>query len=368
MQILYNTGAMNRFLQIARGLGLAMLVPTVAPAQTSSNIIVHAENLAPDPVATRLMPVPIYNFAVHNVAFSPDGRTLATGDGAGVVRLWETATGKLRFKIPAHTNWAFSVAWSKSGKFFATGGGDDLIHLFDSANPTAALKTFNGHDGDVHAVVITPDERRVASAGDDRQIILWDIKSGKPIRKRPAHEKAIPTLALSPNGKMLASGSRDHLIRLWNMETGRLRETLVGHTEDVLSVRFSPDGKWLASTSYDQTVRLWDASSGKSLRIFYGHTNRVFGVAFSPDGKRLASAGDSSLRIWDALHGTELKVIFPGGEIATRKGTVNGNISAVAFSPDGEKLAASSTTGQIFLLSANTGDVMRTFSEPASEQ
>jgi WD40 repeat protein len=229
------------------------------------------------------------------------------------------------------------------------------------------LKTLSGHRGDVHAVVITPDNRRIASAGDDKQIIMWDIERAKPARQWPAHEKAIPTLALSPDGKVLASGSRDNTIRLWNPATGKLRDTLIGHTEDVMSVRFSPDGKWLASASYDQTVRLWDVASGKALRIFHGHTNRVFNAAFSPDGKRLASAGDSTARIWNTQDGTPLKVISLGGAIATTNGVVAENISSVEFNPNGQMLAMSSTIGITFLVAAETGDVVRKFSGPGME-
>ena len=136
-------------------------------------------NAAPDEVATSLMPVPIFNFAVHNVAFSPDGAILATGDGAGMVRLWNTQTGELKAAVQAHTNWAFSVAWSPDGKSFVTGGGDDAVRSFDAANPAQPLKIFLGHSNDVHAVAITSDGRNLVSAGDDRHIIVWEFATGR---------------------------------------------------------------------------------------------------------------------------------------------------------------------------------------------
>src|SRR5688500_18766258 len=89
-----------------------LFVALNSSAALQSSVAVQAGTAAPDAVATALMPVPIYNFAVHNVAFSPDGQTLATGDGVGVVRLWNTETGELKASVMAHTNWAFSVAWS----------------------------------------------------------------------------------------------------------------------------------------------------------------------------------------------------------------------------------------------------------------
>ena len=350
--------------------GLFILSPvTGLKGQTHSNTptLVHAEGETPDKVATAIMPVPIYNFAIHNVAFSPDGRTLVTGDGHGVVRLWETRTGRLKQSISAHTNWAFSIAWSRDGNLFATGGGDDLVHLFDASNPAQPLRTFAGHSGDVHAVVITPDGRSIVSAGDDKQIITWDIGHRVAKRKWTAHSLQIPTRALSPDGKILASGSRDDSIRLWNPQTGKRRDTLIGHHDDVMSVRFSPDGKTLASASYDQTVRLWDVATGKALRIFQGHTNRVFSVAFSPDGKRLASAGDSTVRVWDVNDGATLNVISLGGAISSDQGKIPENLSSVAFSPDGNSLAVASTTGLAFLLSPS-GEVLWKLSSSDSKR
>ena len=340
--------------------GLFISAPVASlNGQTHSNTsaLIHAEGETPDKVATHLMPVPIFNFAIHNVAFSPDGKTLATGDGNGVVRLWETRTGQLKRSIPAHTNWAFSIAWRRDGKLFATGGGDDLVQLFDASSPIQPLKTFAGHAGDVHAVVVTPDGRSMVSAGDDRQIIVWDIGRGAAKREWTAHQLQIPTLAISPNGNILASGSRDTSIRLWSLRTGKRQDTLIGHSGDVMSVRFSPDGKTLASASYDQTVRLWDVTTGKALRILQGHTNRVFSVAFSPDGKRLASAGDSTLRVWDVNESDALNVISLGGAISSDTGNIPENLSSVAFSPDGNSLAVGSTTGLAFLLS-QTGEVL----------
>lgn len=346
--------------------GLLMLAAGASlNGQVHSNAaaLIHAEGKTPDKVATHLMPVPIFNFAIHNVAFHPDGQTLATGDGNGLVRLWETKTGRLRHSIPAHTNWAFSIAWSRDGKFLATGGGDNLVHWFDAAKPGQPLKTFTGHSGDVHAVIIAPDSRSIFSAGDDKRIIAWDARRGASKRDWTAHSLQIPTLALSPDGKILASGSRDDSIRLWNTRSGRGRDTLIGHHDDVMSVRFSPDGKTLASASYDQTVRLWEVATGKAVRIFQGHTNRVFSVAFSPDGKRLVSAGDSTVQVWDVASGTVLNVISLGGVISSAKGKVPENLSSVAFSPDGNSLAVASTTGLAFLLT-QSGEVLWTLSQP----
>jgi len=336
-----------------------MLLCLGAPGaqQPVPNVVIA--NATPDEVATALMPVPIFNFAVHNVAFNPDGTVLATGDGAGIVRLWNTQTGELKALVQAHTNWAFSVAWSPDRQSFVTGGGDDEIRIFDAASPTRPLKTFLGHSNDVHAVAITSDGRNLVSAGDDRHIIVWEFATGRELLRWRAHDGPIPSVSISPDGATVASGSRDDSIRAWELKSGRLKHDLIGHTGDVLSVRFSPDGKSLASASYDGTVRLWDAASGRAIRIFKGHTNRVFSVAFSPDGSRLASAGDSTLLIWDAATGRQLNVTTPGGAIEHGANLIAENLSAVAFSPDGTMLAVTSTTGATTLLEASSGKALR---------
>jgi WD40 repeat protein len=355
------TGALDFWLDTSVKCFAAILlllgVSTQAAQDLTPNIV--TANAAPDEVATSLMPVPIFNFAVHNVAFSPDGTILATGDGTGMVRLWNTQTGELGAAVQAHTNWAFSVAWSPDGKSFVTGGGDDAVRSFDAGNLTQPLKTFLGHSNDVHAVAITGDGRNLVSAGDDRHIIVWELATGKELLRWRAHDGQIPTVTIGPDGATVASGSRDDSIRAWELKSGRLKHELIGHTEDVLSVRFSPDGKSLASTSYDGTVRLWDAISGRAIRIFKGHTNRVFSAAFSPDGSRLASAGDSTLRIWDATTGRQINVITPGGAVEHGGNLIAENLSAVAFSPDGTMLAVTSTTGATTLLEAATGKVLQ---------
>lgn len=336
---------------------LGFLIATSTGLQAEP--VVRAANIAPDAIATSLMPVPIFPFAIHSVAFSPDGETLATGDGTGTVRLWNMRGGELKTTIQAHTNWAFSLAWSGGGKQLVTGGGDNLVHIFESSDPARPVKTLRGHVKDVHAVALTPDGTRIVSAGDDKHIIVWDVATGSEVRRWRAHDGPIPALAVNPDGRTIASGSRDDIIRLWDLGSGAMRDTLIGHGDDVLSIRFSPDGESLASASYDGTVRLWNVSSGKAIRILKGHTDRVFGVAFSPDGLRLASAGDSTLRIWNIADGTQLHALAFGGTIDAAGQRIDEHISAVAYSPDGALIGASSTTGSTALIDSHTGKVVR---------
>jgi WD40 repeat protein len=312
-----------------------------------------------------IMRKPIYPIAVHAVAFSPDGRTVAGGDGTGRLRLWETTTGKLTRELQAHSNWVFSVSWTKDGSGLITGGGDNLIRWFDALNPVQPSRTILAHSNDVHAVALTRDGKTLVSAGDDRQIVIWDVERAAARRRLSGHERQIPTLALSPDEKLIASGSRDHSIRLWNTRTGALRDTLLGHTGDIVALSFSPDGSILASAGWDYTVRLWDVRTGKATRLLLGHPNWVSGVAFSPDGRRLATSSGFKLRLFDAADGGELwSTDFRGIIRGQTGGDTAEDLSTVAFSPDGRLIAVGSTNGSIYLVSAASGELVRQLSPP----
>lgn len=314
----------------------------------------------PDAVASMIMRKPIYPIAIHAVAFSPDGRTVAGGDGTGRLRLWETATGKLSHEARVHSNWVFSVAWTKDGAGLLTGGGDNLIRWFDLADLKRPGRITLAHSNDVHAVALTGDAKTLVSAGDDRQIVIWDVERGVPRRRLSGHERQIPTVVLSPDEKLIASGSRDHSIRLWAADSGELRDTLVGHTGDIVALNFSPDGSRIASAGWDYTVRLWDVRTGRATRVLLGHPNWVSGVAFSPDGRRLASSSGFKLRVFDVASGKELwSSDFRGvirGEAAENTPE---DLSTVVFSPDGTLIAVGSTNGSVSLLAADSGTLLR---------
>jgi len=318
----------------------------------------------PDATATSLMPYPIYGFAVHSMAFSPDGKTLATGDGYGNLRLWDTSKGDLRTTIEAHQGWVFSIAWLADGRRLATGGKDRVIRIREAAPPWKVLKTFEGHTSDVHAIAFTVDGGTLVSAGDDRTIRVWDVNTGQTLRTLSGHEKQIPTVALSPDGRLIASGSRDHSIRLWDLKTGDEAGVIGGHAGDVMSVKFSSDGKLLASASYDQSVRLWDLKTLKQTNFLSGHTFRVYNVAFAPNGKQLASAGDHTARLWDLDSGAKVRAFVLHTESQRDQPYVQGAVSTVAYSLDGRMLAMASTLGTVFLVSPDTGVVLHTLTPP----
>ncbi|MEX0703210.1 MAG: WD40 repeat domain-containing protein [Planctomycetales bacterium] len=305
-----------------------------------------------DTVASSISGISIYAHAIHTIAFTPDGKLLLSGDGGGITRWWDVATGKHVETVKAHSTWCFSIAFSRDGARLATGSGDRTIKIWDPATRRPIL-TLEGHADDVHAVAFDPAGRLVLSAGDDRTLKVFDVEKKSLVRTLEGHTEQIPCLAVSPDGTLVATGSRDDTVRLWEAATGKLRHLLKGHAGDVHSVAFSPDGKTLASASYDETVRLWDVASGEPRSTLREHANWVFSVAWGPDGRELASGDkDGRVVLWDAETGQ------PRGVLKRQR-----HVSCVAFSPDGKALAASAPDGSICLWDPQ-GMTLRTVLRP----
>ena len=266
--------------------------------------------------------------AVVSIAFSPDGKAIASGSWDNTIRLWNADTGTHIRTLTGHTDGIWSVAFSPDGTTLASGSRDDTIRMWD-ADTGAHIRTLTGHTSCVYSVAFSPDGQTIASGGID--IRLWDAKTGAHIRTLTRHWDTVYSVAFSPDGTTLASGNVDGTIRMWDADTGAHIRTLTGHTDSVWSVAFSPDGTTLASGSWDDTIRMWDADTGAHIRTLIGHTSWVYSVAFSPDGTTLASGG-VDIRLWDAKTGAH-------------KRTLTGHtrmVNSVSFSPDGQTLASGS--------------------------
>jgi WD40 repeat protein/serine/threonine protein kinase len=288
---------------------------------------------------------------VQAVAFSADGKTLASASADGTICLWDASTGtQLGDPLRGHSDGVFSVAFSPDSKTLASAGYDNTLRLWDVSTGTQRGESLRGHEKGVASVAFSPDGRTLASASLDGTVRRWDVSTGKPLGEPLRGDVAgIFSVAFSPDGKTLASGGFDGTLRLWDASTGApLGEPLQGHARDVLSVAFSPDGKTLASGSFDGTLRRWDLSTGKPLgEPLRGHEKEVCGVAFSPDGKTLVSGGlDGTLRLWSVSTGLPLGEPLRGHEYG---------VFGVAFSPDGKTLASGSRDKTVRLWDASTG-------------
>ena len=310
-----------------------------------------------------------YTNSVWSVTFSPDGQTLASGSDDRTVRLWDVAnalaaldnprgvdSGQKFNSLPGHTDWVISVAFSPDGKTLASCSYDQTVRLWD-VHTGQSLKTMEHHAGWVISVTFSPDGKTLASCSYDQTMRLWDVHTGQSLKTLLGHSGWVFSVVFSPDGKTLASGSEDQMVRLWDVHTGQILKTLSAHTSRITAVAFTPDGQTLASGSEDQTVRLWDVPTGQILKTLSAHTSGITSVAFSSDGQTLASGSeDQMVRLWDVANPRSLDT---GQSLKTLPGHTK-RVTSVAFSPDGSLLASCSVDETIKLWATQTGECLKT--------
>jgi WD40 repeat protein/uncharacterized caspase-like protein len=282
---------------------------------------------------------------IQSLAFSPDGRMLATSGMDQSVYLWDVGSGKRIRELEGHLDSVKSVAFSPDGRQIATAGNgalDNSIRIWDPSTGRQ-IRRLAGHESGSNAVAFAPNGRILCSGGSDNKVKLRDPETGRVLRTVDQGD-IVWEVAFSPDGSLFAGASSEH-IRLWKVSTGVLVREIKTGSVLVGGLAFSPDGRTVATAGPNNTAVLYDVGTGAVVRSFMGHTEDVRSVALSPDGKLLATGGlDKTARIWDVASGRELQ----------RFDSHENTVESVAFSPDGKRLASGSwdKTSQIHPIAA----------------
>ena len=273
-----------------------------------------------------------HRYDINWVSFAPEGRSLATASDDGTVKLWDVSSGRLLSTLSGHADRVVAVLFAPSGGELISCGRDGEVFRWDRAT-SVALGSFSVRDGSVRgdgtiqSLAISPDGTSLAIAG--QRVVVCKLPAGREIFRLEQSSGQFNGVAFSHDGASLATAGEDGAVGLWDARTGRARSALQGHRASVQSVAFAPDGRTLASVGNDGMACLWDATLGAGDAITTGQAG-LWCVAFSADGLNFAtSSRDATVRLWDSARGRSriaLKETLPF-------------VTSIAFSADGDTLA-----------------------------
>jgi WD40 repeat protein len=295
---------------------------------------------------------------VFGVAYSTDGRQLASSGADGTVLVWRLSrphrfNGKPRV-LRGHTGIVWSPVFSRDGRWLAAGGNDGTVTVWDLVAGGPPI-VFRGGGGVVAGVAVSPTGDRIAAASDDGQVRLWHRDDPRRPVLLPLGGGAGLAVAFSPDGSHLAAGGVDEQVRVWRGDGAGPPVVLQGHEGEIEQIVFSPDGQRLASASYDTTIRIWRTTGEGEPLILRAADGTVETVSFSPDGRRLASghSGSDTVRVWNTTAGELANPLELHGH--------DGPVWGVAFSPDGRRVASGSGDGTIRLWDPAYSGTLRMF-------
>jgi WD40 repeat protein len=294
---------------------------------------------------------------VRKVSFNSDASRLATASEDGTAVVWDTVTGKPLLSLVGHKHEVLDLDFSPDGSRLATAGGRDR---------TARVWNAEANGGGVYAAAFSLDNKSLATAGSDGIIRVWDVESRELVARLIGHRGLVHRVVFSPDGEHLASASDDKTARIWNWR--RKQEVAPSPLQypdqdrgydKLYDIAYSPDGKWLATAGANFNAVVWEAATGQP-KFAGRHEGMVWAVAFSPDGKYLASAGhDGVMKLWEVPSGT-LAACAKGPKEEKNKPYGLRWLLDVNFSPDGNRLVMATGKGEVYLVDRWRGQVGET--------
>jgi WD40 repeat protein len=271
---------------------------------------------------------------VCSIDFSSDGKVLASCGEEGALKVWDAATAKLIASVDVHDQGCSSLAIAPDDKTIACGSAmSGAIQILDKQT-LKALRSFDVGSTGVNCLEFTADGRTLVSGDRTGRVIFWDVESGRRTQLIEAYNDEVIDLSLTEDRRRVATCARGTApLAVWDVETGKRQFELDGHRSLNSSIQFSHDGSRLVTAGWDKVVRVWDANTGAQLQAFKGHTGDLFCARFSPDDALIASGSrDNTLKVWNAAKShlpTTLNVRYEEKPLVT---------NSVAFSPDGRQL------------------------------
>jgi WD40 repeat protein/tRNA A-37 threonylcarbamoyl transferase component Bud32 len=317
---------------------------------------------------TRASPQPIATWSTgQRITFSADGQRLAAAWADDTVKVWSTADGKELLTLPAHRSPVLAVAFSPDGKHLATGGPNEKgreppeLRVWDAANGAPVYTQKVPKHQAIFQIDYRHDGQQIVLAACDG-VIVCDAATGEEVRNLPVAAGWVHCAAFSPDGSRIAA-SFGRMIKLWDADTDEPILNLPGHREETHSLAFRSDGLQLASAGDDGLVKVWNVywlslQQGEALRTYRGHRATVQSVAFSADGTRLASVSrDGVIKVWDATQDLDKRVLPIRTGIAT----------SLEFSPDGKHFVLTSQNHSVRICDARDGSVQQELRGHTSE-